>query len=1115
MFRFFRVPSCVILLIWGIALVFSSSVNADVASYEESEQVCRNWLTYVTSRSGNWAGDADPRIIAVEEFSANDTVLARYFEISSGGYVLVPVLRDLPPVKAYSETSTFDVDAEGGLALMLREILQHRIRLFVETYGSMEAAQPKAGQRLFGIKHQQQWNLLARPADEFAQTLDKSLLAKADGVGPLLTTGWHQNYPYNSDCPMGDGDRCVVGCVATAMAQIMWYHQWPPAGEGSHTYYWGGDNSCGGSTAGQYLTADFSDPYIYQSTNENLAEINYEVGVAFEMDYGACGSGAYFTPALSALPGNFRYHNSIGIRNRNNYSAQTWFDLIVDQINQGFPLLYGITSHAIVCDGWRTDLGFNQYHINYGWGGTYTAWYAVDDIQCDWGCYLSHEQIVMNIIPTSGKPWLGESTLSDDLYGDGDGIPEAGETIEVYFTIANYGGSEITDVTADLLFDDETIIVIDGSSYLGTIPGRDSVDNGGDPVSFEIPVDYLPRIDSLMLAITWNSGAGGGADTLSVEKAIGGIPVLVIDDDEYNALETYYTETLDSLRLPYDVWIHAAYATPDSAYLSKYDIVIWFTGDYRASPISPAEIDVMRAHMDGGGNLFLTGQGIAAQLHGTDSVFLADYLRSVYSKTSGLPILTPASGSQLFTVGDTIVISGYGGASNQDYPDLIQPINGSVAEMKYVNETDFGAVTYSGDYRLVFFSFGFEGIIAGNDRWIGRVETLSRILDYFQCQTPNTCPTASDPSVSPGDPTHLTDHTPLISWTYSDAEGSLQTTYQVQVSADYDWDIAEMWDSGPSAGDDTQVAYTGLDLEDGQVYYIRVRVHDGNLWSGWAGFNIRMNSVPTVPAGLTPDNLLGVASATPQLTHENASDAQNDTRKYAYEIYADAAQTVLVTSASDQSEGYLTTSWTVDVALDDEEDYYWRVRASDAYEDGEWSPLAAFGVNTTNFPPDAFDLLSPEDEAALTYLQPTFEWTSSSDPDLYDAVAYALYYSTDSSFASGMVVSDLDTNRYFVPEQLDYGNVYYWKVRAYDRFDGETFSSRTFTFSTATIGDADGDGNINVADAVFLINYIFKGGPAPDPLFVGDANCDNDVNLADAVYIVNFVFNNGPEPGCI
>jgi hypothetical protein len=63
-------------------------------------------------------------------------------------------------------------------------------------------------------------------------------------------------------------------------------------------------------------------------------------------------------------------------------------------------------------------------------------------------------------------------------------------------------------------------------------------------------------------------------------------------------------------------------------------------------------------------------------------------------------------------------------------------------------------------------------------------------------------------------------------------------------------------------------------------------------------------------------------------------------------------------------------------------------------------------------------------------------------------------------------------------------------------------------------GDANGDRDINIGDAVYLINHIFKGGPGPDPVEAGDANCDGQVNVGDAVYLIAFVFNGGPDPCC-
>ncbi|MCK4656335.1 MAG: hypothetical protein KAT85_04865, partial [candidate division Zixibacteria bacterium] len=61
-------------------------------------------------------------------------------------------------------------------------------------------------------------------------------------------------------------------------------------------------------------------------------------------------------------------------------------------------------------------------------------------------------------------------------------------------------------------------------------------------------------------------------------------------------------------------------------------------------------------------------------------------------------------------------------------------------------------------------------------------------------------------------------------------------------------------------------------------------------------------------------------------------------------------------------------------------------------------------------------------------------------------------------------------------------------------------------------GDADGSGEVDIDDIVFLISYIFSGGPPPDPMEAGDADCSGDVDIDDVTYLVAFVFSGGPEP---
>jgi len=63
-------------------------------------------------------------------------------------------------------------------------------------------------------------------------------------------------------------------------------------------------------------------------------------------------------------------------------------------------------------------------------------------------------------------------------------------------------------------------------------------------------------------------------------------------------------------------------------------------------------------------------------------------------------------------------------------------------------------------------------------------------------------------------------------------------------------------------------------------------------------------------------------------------------------------------------------------------------------------------------------------------------------------------------------------------------------------------------------GDANGDGVITITDAIYLLNYLFRDGPAPDPMAAGDTNCDDSIIIGDAIYLLNYLFRSGPAPSC-
>lgn len=117
------------------------------------------------------------------------------------------------------------------------------------------------------------------------------------------------------------------------------------------------------------------------------------------------------------------------------------------------------------------------------------------------------------------------------------------------------------------------------------------------------------------------------------------------------------------------------------------------------------------------------------------------------------------------------------------------------------------------------------------------------------------------------------------------------------------------------------------------------------------------------------------------------------------------------------------------------------------------------------------------------------------------------------TFQQSQVISDtLTGNSYNINGKTN--GTYYYKVRAQDQQNQLSYWSNqeNVTVTILTVGDVNKDGLINLSDIIFLVNYIYKGGPAPNPQYLGNVNGDAGVNLGDIIYLVNFVFKGGPPP---
>ena len=209
--------------------------------------------------------------------------------------------------------------------------------------------------------------------------------------GPLVATQWSQSTPYSDRCPResSSGKRCVTGCVATAMAQVMNYHKWP---ERPTTEIPGYDWSEYIDTQDPLpvITFDWDnmkDTYTGEEPIEDPTAIAVSTlmrycGQSVRMQYSPSGSGAYSMDVVPALETYFGYNESAQYLVRSYYSYANWTDLIYNELEQRRPVIYNAMSrdaggHAFVCDGYMYEGGEDLFHINWGWGGALDGYFVL------------------------------------------------------------------------------------------------------------------------------------------------------------------------------------------------------------------------------------------------------------------------------------------------------------------------------------------------------------------------------------------------------------------------------------------------------------------------------------------------------------------------------------------------------------------------------------------------------------------------------------------------------------------------------------------------------------------------------------------------------------------
>ena len=323
----------------------------------------------------------------------NGTPIMYVVEFVGGGYVLVSAQESMVPVLGFNTTPglKFDTKDRGPEYNYFINYMMNVI------------------ENLANVKYPQE-EYITKEWKAYTTHSPETLIANKDRdveVGPLLSTTWNQDYPYNYYAPLdeaGPGGRCYAGCVATAMSVVMNYWGWPIQGEGQTAYYasgYGVQSANFGETTYRWdlmptaLSTAFPDSVIFAS-----ALIQYHAGVSVQMMYDPDGSGAYSAQVPYAVQTYFKYPTASYYQKSN---TSSWESTLIQQLSQGYVLYHnGQASdggHAWNCDGYRTIGTTTTFHHNFNWGGYQNDWFT----SANPGGFTSSQAVVINFYPPAAQ----------------------------------------------------------------------------------------------------------------------------------------------------------------------------------------------------------------------------------------------------------------------------------------------------------------------------------------------------------------------------------------------------------------------------------------------------------------------------------------------------------------------------------------------------------------------------------------------------------------------------------------------------------------------------------------------------------------------------------------
>jgi len=443
------------LLLLACLSFFTGKVNSAPVTADTAVTAVKGWLladpTPLKERFG-------AKIQNVDTYKDKDGLaLYHVVNLKPSGFIIVAADDEVEPIIAFVAHGHYDPSTNNPLGALVGRDLSTRVA-WVRGTGYKPA--------FTGSKVHDKWQKLigaggsggggVQPAGVGSGSIDDLR------VSPFIQTLWSQNTNHSGQAlynyftpPYGTGvsTNYFCGCVATALAQLMYYYQYPTVRVGTAVFPVSVDGVAtslslrgGDGYGGPYDWADMPlDPngngtaIQYQA----IGSLCYDAGVAVNMAYTASSSSAYMVNARTALATTFKYKNAILCDGASINVGFNLVNMINPNLDAGFPVLLGFNQpaegHCAVIDGYGYDLGTLYHHMNMGWDDPADdVWYALPDIATfDNGLYENIEDCLYNIFTNSTGEIISGRVL------DSTATPIAGATV----TASRVGGGVYSTTT--------------------------------------------------------------------------------------------------------------------------------------------------------------------------------------------------------------------------------------------------------------------------------------------------------------------------------------------------------------------------------------------------------------------------------------------------------------------------------------------------------------------------------------------------------------------------------------------------------------------------------------------------------------------------------------------